>query len=150
MLRLCSLSCALVLAGALAGCGGSRASPTVASSPTVAATSAAAAPEGEDAPAELQGTWKLATKGSPERGLLFVISDRHYRIPTRLANGDLVVNGDEILFFNAAICGLTLPEGIGRYRWSVDGDTLRFELVGKEPCGGRSDILASSVYRRIG
>jgi hypothetical protein len=150
MLGVCSLACGLVLASALTGCGGSEASPTNVSPATDGASSAAAAPAGEDAPASLQGTWKLVTKGSPERGLLFVISGRHYRIPTRLANGDLVVNGDEILFFNAAICGLTLPEGVGRYHWSVDGDTLRFELVGKEPCGGRSDILANSVYRRIG
>jgi hypothetical protein len=95
----------------------------------------ARAPAGTTAPTELQGTWKLVSKGNPEKGLLFVISDNHYRVPMRLAYGDLVVDGDEILFYNAAICGLTLPDGIGRYRWAVDHDALRFELVGKEPCG---------------
>jgi hypothetical protein len=103
---------------------------------------------GGPAPPELQGTWKLS--GSPEKGLLFVISERHYRVPTHLAHGDLAVEGDKIAFFNAAICGLTLPEGVGRYRWAVKRNSLRFEPLGEEPCGGRGDILANATYERIG
>jgi hypothetical protein len=71
-------------------------------------------------------------------------------VPLRLAHGDLVVNGNEIAFFNAPICGLTLPDGVGRYRWTVKGKTLHFELIGQEPCGGRGDILEDATYERIG
>jgi hypothetical protein len=43
----------------------------------------------------------------------------------------------------------SFPEGVGRYRWTVKGNTLRFEQIGKEPCGGRADILDGAVYKRI-
>jgi hypothetical protein len=155
-LRRCSRPSALLIAALLFGsgiaaCGGSGSSSTHAGSPPSSASGTAGSPPpGNPAPPELQGTWRLVSRDNPEKGLLFVISDRHYRVPARLAHGDLAVDGDTILFFNAAICGLTLPDGIGRYRWAVEGGTLRFELVGKEPCGGRSDILAGTAYRRIG
>ena len=73
---------------------------------------------------------------------------RHYL--ARLAHGDLAVDGDEIAFFNAAICGLTLPDGVGRYRWKVEDRKLHFQVIGKEPCGGRSDILDDSTYTKVG
>ena len=135
------------VAATLTACGGSSGA-----APAPTATRAAANPQqpsGEDAPAELQGTWRLMSKG-PEKGLLFVISDRHYRVPARLAHGDLAVDGDEILFFNATICGLTLPQGIGRYRWTVKGNRLRFDPIEEDPCGGRSDILDGTAYERVG
>jgi hypothetical protein len=71
-------------------------------------------------------------------------------VPTRLAHGDLAVDGDEVAFFNAAICGLTLPDGVGRYRWKVKDRKLHFQVIGKEPCGGRSDILDDSTYTKVG
>jgi hypothetical protein len=146
----------VLLALSVPSCGGeSSATGTTAAStspPTAtgeSTTSASGAPAGDSAPAQLQGTWKLVSGNALEKGLLFVISERHYRVPTHLAHGDLAVNGTEIAFFNAAICGLTLPEGVGRYRWTVDGDTLHFELIGEEPCGGRADILDGATYKRI-
>jgi hypothetical protein len=142
------VTAALVLASVLAGCG-SGSSDTKTTTAAAPATTRSSIPAGGPAPNELQGTWKLASKG-PNKGLLFVISEQHYRVPTRLAHGDLAVGGDEIAFFNAAICGLTLPDGVGRYRWTVKGDALRFEPVGKEPCGGRADILANATYKRVG
>jgi hypothetical protein len=51
---------------------------------------------------------------------------------------------------NAAICGLQLPEGIGKYRWENRGERLHFELIGEEPCGGRGDILEDATYERVG
>ena len=145
-----SLVFALLASSIVPACGGSGTSTQGSGGTSSAESTSSQAPAGDAAPPELQGTWKLVTKRSPERGLLFVISDRHYRVPTRLANGDLAVDGNEVLFYNAAICGLTLPEGVGRYRWAVEGNTLRFDLLGQEPCGGRRDILAHGVYRRIG
>lgn len=138
----------LVVAALLAGCGGSSSALGTTTEPP-ATTTQSGVPAGGPAPPELQGTWKLVSD-SPERGLLFVISEQHYRVPTRLAHGDLAVEGDEIAFFNAAICGLTLPDGVGRYRWKVEGRKLDFQLIGKEPCGGRGDILDDSTYTKVG
>jgi hypothetical protein len=67
----------------------------------------------------------------------------------RFAHGDLVVKGSQIAFFNAAICGLQLPDGVGRYRWAVEGGRLHFDLIGEEPCGGRGGILEDATYKRI-
>jgi hypothetical protein len=146
----------VLLALSVLSCGGesSATGTTAASKRPPAATGASTAgpsgaPTGDAAPAKLQGIWKLVTGNALEKGLLFVMSERHYRVPTHLAHGDLAVNGTEIAFFNAAICGLTLPEGVGRYRWTVEGETLHFELIGEEPCGGRADILDGATYKRI-
>jgi hypothetical protein len=137
----------VVVASVQAGCGGDSGATSPAAAPTTIARSGA--PTGDPAPMELQGTWKLVSD-NPDHGLLFVISDTHYRVPTRFAHGDLVVDGDEIAFFNAAICGLQLPDGVGRYRWSVHGRQLHLEPVDEDPCGGRSDILENATYRRVG
>lgn len=139
----------LLFAAISGGCGGESGSSPPPAADTSVSTSVAGAVPGEAAPPALQGTWKLVSK-SLDRGLLFVISDRHYRVPTRLAHGDLAVDGNEVAFYNAAICGLTLPDGVGRYRWRVEGETLTFRLIGEEPCGGRGDILEDSTYKRIG
>jgi hypothetical protein len=148
-----AIAAALLLGGALAACGGSGSSSHT-SAPQLGSTGAATAPPqppaGEDAPIELQGTWRLVSKDSPEAGLLFIISDSHYWVPGRFASGNLVVHGSEIAFFNAAIYGLTLPDGVGRYRSTIKGDRLRFEPIEEDPCGGRSVILAGTSYERVG
>lgn len=66
------------------------------------------------------------------------------------AQGDIVVNGDEIAFFNSAVCGLMLPEGVGRYRWRVRDKMLHLKPIGKDPCGGRITVFADATYERIG
>lgn len=149
-------SVGVLLALSIASCGGesSATGTTAASTSPPAATGASTAgssgaPTGGTAPTELQGTWKLVSGNALEKGTLFVIGDRHYRVPTHLAHGDLAVNGNQIAFFNAAICGLTLPEGIGRYHWTVKGGALHFQVIGEEPCGGRADILDGTTYERI-
>jgi hypothetical protein len=140
----------LLVVTILAACGGSSsATGTTTSTATATATTQSGVPAGGPAPPELQGTWKLVSDG-PNNGLLFVISEQHYRVPTRLAHGDLAVDGDQIAFFNAAICGLTLPDGVGRYRWKVEGKKLHFQVIGQEPCGGRGDILDDSTYTKLG
>jgi hypothetical protein len=94
-------------------------------------------------------TWKLVSK-SPERGLVVVITDSHHRVVQRLAHGDLVVNEDEVAFFNAQICGLALPDGVGRYRWNVEGSRLHFTPIDEDPCGGRAAIFDDATYERVG
>jgi uncharacterized protein YjlB len=59
----------------------------------------------------------------------------------------VVVNGDEIDFFNGDQCGIPLPGGIGRYRWMVSGDVLVLSALNDDPCG-RSEDLADIQYQR--
>jgi hypothetical protein len=119
-----SLAAVAVLCLVLMSCARESGSEAT-SQPATEATStrASSGPTGDTAPAELQGTWKLVSN-NPYRGLVVVITDSHYRVVERFAHGDLAVNGDEVAFFNAQICGLALPDGVGRYRWTVKGSRL--------------------------
>ncbi|MEP7022568.1 MAG: hypothetical protein ABJB47_01890, partial [Actinomycetota bacterium] len=50
------------------------------------------------------------------------------------ASGEIVVNGNEIDFFNVPQCQLFLPKGVGRYRWHLHGATLHFTPLNSDPC----------------
>ena len=50
-----------------------------------------------------------------------------------LGLADVVVNGDEIDFFNGVYCGIPLPGGIGRYRWGLTGGLLYLTNI-SDPC----------------
>lgn len=65
----------------------------------------------------------------------------------RSTQGGLVVDGDEIAFFNSNVCPLELPEGVGRYRWRITDDKLRLKLLGKDPCSGRERWVNSAFER---
>jgi hypothetical protein len=65
-------------------------------------------------------------------------------------SGQIVVRGDEIDFFGSAHCGLSLPEGVGRYRWKISGDRLRLDAIGKDACGGRASVLTNGAFNRVG
>jgi hypothetical protein len=62
--------------------------------------------------------------------------------------GKIAVDGSIIEF--TSICGGTSVEGSGRYRWTVDGDVLHLDLIGKDECTGRSAILEDATYARSG
>jgi hypothetical protein len=47
--------------------------------------------------------------------------------------GDVVVNKNELDFFNGAYCGLDLPDGVGRYTWKITGGLLHLSLI-SDPC----------------
>jgi hypothetical protein len=47
--------------------------------------------------------------------------------------GDVVVNNNEIDFFNGVLCGRHLPDGVGRYRWALTGGVLYLTLI-SDPC----------------
>ncbi|MDQ6686368.1 MAG: hypothetical protein M3Z50_01940 [Actinomycetota bacterium] len=66
---------------------------------------------------------------------------------TGVSLGDMGVNGTEIDFFNAQPCGLTLPDGVGRYQWSIQGSVLHFIALNQDPCG-RTHHLAGQSFTR--
>jgi hypothetical protein len=148
----------VLAATVLSACGGSEspettagAGPTTSENQTGSTTARQTIP-GDPAPTELQGTWRLVS-GSEELGpTRLVIADRLSSASRggAAAQSEIVVNGDEIVFFNSSACGLMLPEGVGRYRWRVSGKMLHLEPIGKDPCGGRVTILADATYERIG
>jgi hypothetical protein len=63
--------------------------------------------------------------------------------------GGAVVKGSEMDFFSGATCGIKLPDGVGRYTWTLSGGALHFTSMGSDPCP-RSQFLADQTYSRTG
>jgi hypothetical protein len=61
--------------------------------------------------------------------------------------GDVGANGTEIDFYNGSACGLTLPEGVGRYTWTLTGGALHFAPLNQDACP-RAPLLANQSYNR--
>ena len=55
--------------------------------------------------------------------------------------GNVVVNNNEVDFFNGALC-----DGVGRYQWTITGGVLVITLI-SDPCG-RSEILTYQSWSR--
>ena len=139
---------AIVLAAAMvAGCGGaggSASSPAITpAAPTSASTSSPAAepwPRGDPVPPELAGNWRLAHGAGSLR-----LSGNTYAFGQ--SNGNVVVNGNEILFFNGSGCGMPLPSGIGWYSWTLSDREVHFVALARDPCA-RGDLLADVTWVR--
>jgi hypothetical protein len=61
--------------------------------------------------------------------------------------GNAVVNGTELDFFNGEACGLSLPAGVGRYRWTLASGVLKFAPLNQDECP-RAPLLANQSYSR--
>lgn len=142
--------------------------PSRAASATASAfTSPAAPPQGGPVPVQLLGDWYLflppdrfaaitsfSCPSQPTSANCFfqlTLSATTYRQSftarggrQSAGQGDVVVNNQEIDFFNGALCGLQLPDGIGRYSWSIVSGVLSFTLM-SDPCG-RSEILTAQGW----
>jgi hypothetical protein len=89
------------------------------------------------APAGLQGTWQAIVDEGDDR-LTLKITETGYTITRVVAaspagitlsgSGRVEVDGDEIVF-SSSLC-----DGDGRYRWSIEGDLLRFTPIAPDPC----------------
>jgi hypothetical protein len=128
---------------------GACAAPLAASAPSATRTSTAAPvvqptaslrpslwPAGGPVPAELEGRWYQSATDAHSAHTL-VLSGNTYGLPEVGASGNVVVSGSEILFFSGTGCGAYLPEGIGRYTWSLKGSELWIERI-DDPCGRSS------------
>ena len=77
-----------------------------------------------------------------------MIRARHYGFPIGLVRGEIVAQANEVDLYNEDLCGLAFPKGVGRYRWSLAGETLHLDLIGKDPCATRAGVLNEATYRR--
>ena len=60
------------------------------------------------------------------------------------ASGSISVEGDVITFFKSTEC-----DGMGAYRWTIEGDSLLLESIGSDDCPGRAHALAGETYTRL-
>jgi hypothetical protein len=141
-------------------------------SPAASPTPAASPPPGGPVPAPLLGVWILNTP-NPDPGLALdgIINGKEqltltattYRVepvnnnpsPRMPDAGAVVVNNTEIDFFSETsgqpLCHLQLPDGVGRYKWTLTGTVLHFApltVTGYfgDPCGRL--VLADQSYVR--
>ncbi len=140
-------------------------------SSNVTPSAASGTPEGGPLPAQLLGGWLLPpaaanaylgnsgeTCPTPPAvatcmfKLTFTATTFYFEINApghSSGGGNAVVNGTEIDFFNGQGCGLQLPDGVGRYTWTLTGGVLHFTSINQDPCP-RSPILANQSYSRTG
>jgi hypothetical protein len=109
---------------------------------TDVATSTTAAAVGS-ASTELEARWRTTLDNGEAVTLLLRVDS--YRIARGLASGTgkIAVDGDVITFSNSNLC-----DGIGTYRWSLEGDMLTLTLTGGDPCRGRTEVLAGQTFVR--
>ena len=56
----------------------------------------------------------------------------------------LEVTGDELALSHSQLC-----DGVGRYRWSIEGDKLRFDSIQPDPCDFRGKRFDGITYTRV-
>jgi hypothetical protein len=141
----------------VSGCGQSTSSAT---RPTP--SGAASPPPGGPVPAQLLGDWFLppaiviAVEGNSACRLLLqlTLTTTTYQLThdpvcgVFSSSGDVVVNNTEMDFFSADVCGLKLPDGVGRYRWTLTGGLLNFIPLNQDPCPRGASWLANRSYSR--
>jgi hypothetical protein len=83
---------------------------------------------------------------------LFHLYLRENSYSTADVRGDIVVDGNEVAFFNSngASCPADPLPDVGRYKWRVSGEKLHLRAMGEDPCGGRADLLTRRTFVRAG
>ncbi len=126
--------------------GGSVLTPTAdtndVETPTPAAIAASSAAD-LTAPPELAGEWHTAISDADRVTLTLTGNAYHIQRGPNSGNGGFAVRGDEIRFVRSTICN-----GIGVYRWSVDGGSLLFTSIQPDACPGRADAIDGRTYTR--
>ena len=118
--------------------------PSTAAAPTTTtsapATTTTAAPDA--APPELARTWRGEV--APGDSVALSLDGNSYRISRGMnaASGRIAAEGDIIRFSGSNLCTEE-----GTYRWTIEGDILRFEITeAGDPCGGRREVLDGVIY----
>jgi hypothetical protein len=144
-------------------CGQTISSATQPTPPTVPnLTGAASRPPGGPVPAQLLGDWFLppaivttVTGNGACRLLRLTLAATTYHLAHTdnpacgtSSSGDVVVNGTEIDFFSSDVCGLQLPDGVGRYMWTLASGVLHFAPLNEDRCPRGAAWLANRTYSR--
>jgi len=136
-------------AAVLAACGGKSSTPIGAAPGATDTGSATPTAPGHPLPAELQATWRLDSGPTSDPVRLYLRETTY--TATRGGGshaGEVEADGDVLKF--TAICGGSNVEGVGRYRWTLEGNALHLDLMGRDECSGRSAILENATYKRSG
>jgi hypothetical protein len=140
-----------LLLGVTAACSGaaiSATSPMLSTGASVPSTSPPPKPpSGGPLPPELIGRW-VGVSPSNE-GRVWDLRRTTFFGHSGGAHGRVVVDHNDISFFDADVCGLSLPDGVGTYRWRIVGDRLSLKPVNDDPCP-RSQYLANGTFEKKG
>jgi hypothetical protein len=108
-------------------------------------TPAAVPPAGGPAPSQLIGSWYHVASSTT---VLTLTATRYIlRDTAEQGSGDIVVNGNEIDFFSGTLCPLVLPQGVGRYHWTLQGVHLHLAPLNTDLCG-RIALLMNQTYTK--
>jgi hypothetical protein len=143
------LTVGALAAAVLAACGGRSSTSTAAAPGATDTGSATPTAAGHPRPAELQAAWRLDSGPTSDPVRLYLRETTY--TATRGAGshaGEVEADGDVLKF--TAICGGSNVEGVGRYRWTLEGNALHLDLLGRDECSGRSAILENATYKRSG
>ena len=135
----------MLASAALGACGGGSSSPSEEAAGTGPESTTTAAPE-HPLPVELQGTWFLSTATATDPVRLY-LRETSYALP--LGHSGTVEAEGDVLTFTAGCAGTEFV-GVGRYRWTLETDTLHLDMIGNDPCSGRRSILDDVTYERTG
>jgi hypothetical protein len=148
-------------------CGQSTPSATLPLSAVPSPTPTASLPPGGPVPEQLVGNWYL-----PGASVTQVSGDRCPLDPTPTncffqlmlggstwsisfvasggivvpSQGNIVVNSNEMDFYNSDYCGLQLPAGLGRFTWRVTAGVLYFTKI-SDACT-RAHVLTNKGWTR--
>jgi hypothetical protein len=143
--RIRAVVVAALASAALGACGGGSSSPSEEAAGTGPESTTAAAPE-HPLPVDWQGTWFLSTATATDPVRIYLHETSY--TSNHGAGGTVEAEGDVLTF--TARCGAVGLEGVGRYRWTLEADTLHLDMIGKDECGGRRSILDDATYERTG
>jgi hypothetical protein len=148
---------AVLAAAAVVACGAgakSAATKSGTTAPTRAAatvpavpTPTAAPPTGGQAPSLLIGSWYQVASSTT---VLTLTATRYIlRDTAEQGTGDIVVSRQEIDFFSGTLCSLVLPQGVGRYHWTLQGVHLHLAPLNTDPCGRIGLLTNQSFTKRL-
>ena len=140
-----TLVVAVLASAALAACGGGSPSPSEEAAGTGSESTTTAAPE-HPLPVDLQGTWFLSTATATDPVRIYLRETSYAAMHGH--SGTVEAEGDVLTF--TARCVGTPFEGVGRYRWTLEADTLHLDMIGNDECSGRQSILDDATYERTG
>ncbi len=120
---------------------------------TPAVPAKATPPPGGPVPSALKGRWLETNPTLNPPPMLIFYADSSFELEINslahgggVSFGTVVVNGNEIDFFNGNVCGIPLPGGVGRYRWTLHDRVLHFTPLTDDPCSIRGQSIANQTY----